>query len=61
MIRTLLFLLFLIPVAAPAQEALKEREYIHTLTSADGHGGGFVWKMKRADEVGVRSEEVSSA
>lgn len=49
MIRTLLFLLFLIPVAAPAQEALKEREYIHTLTSADGHGGGFVWKMKRAD------------
>ena len=61
MIRTLLFFLFLIPVAAPAQEALKEREYIHTLTSADGHGGGFVWKMKRADEVGVRSEEVSSA
>ena len=37
MIRTLLFFLFLIPVAAPAQEALKEREYIHTLTSADAN------------------------
>lgn len=61
MVRTLLLLFIIIPIAAPAQNALKEREYIHTLTSTDGHGGQFVWKMRRADEVGVRSEEVSSA
>lgn len=60
MVRILLLLFLIIPIAAPAQTAQKEREYIHTLTSADGHGGQFVWKMKRAGEVGVRSEEVST-
>ena len=61
MTRILLLLILLAPLAAPAQSALKERETICTLTSQEGHGGQFDWKMKRADEVGVRSEEVSSA
>lgn len=61
MARILLLLILLVPIAAPAQNALKERETICTLTSKEGHGGQFDWKMKRADEVGVRSEEVSSA
>ena len=61
MVRTLLLLLLLAPVAAPAQRAMKERETICTLTSKEGHGGSFDWKMRRADQVGVRSEEVSSA
>lgn len=61
MTRILLLLILLAPLAAPAQSALKERETICTLTSKEGHGGQFDWKMKRADEVGVRSEEVSSA
>ena len=30
MVRTLLLLFIIIPIAAPAQNALKEREYIHT-------------------------------
>lgn len=60
MARIFLLVLLVIPWIAPGQTARKEREYIHTLTSAEGHGGRFAWKMKRADEVGVRSEEVST-
>lgn len=60
MARIFLLALLFIPWIAPAQAAQNEREYIHTLTSAEGHGGRFAWKMKRADEVGVRCEEVST-
>lgn len=55
-----LLLLSVLPPCSFAQEVRKERDYLCTLTSADGHGGGFRWMMKRADEVGVRAEEVSS-
>lgn len=54
------FLLCVLPLCAFAQEVRKERDYLCTLTSAEGHGGAFRWMMKRADEVGVRAEEVSS-
>jgi hypothetical protein len=57
--KTLLALLF-IPVALFGQNAMKERLYNHTLTSVDGHKGSFVWKMKRADQTGVRSEDIST-
>ncbi|MCM1301433.1 MAG: glycoside hydrolase family 2 [Alistipes senegalensis] len=53
-------LLSVLPLCAFAQEVRKERDYLCTLTSAEGHGGDFRWMMKRADEVGVRAEEVSS-
>lgn len=58
--KTILILLLLIPVALSAQTVHKERYYQQTLTSVDGHNGGFVWKMKRADQTAVRSEEVST-
>jgi hypothetical protein len=44
-----------------AQSPVKERRYIRTLTSVESHGGDFVWKMKKAGEVAMRSEEVSGA
>ncbi|MDE5814790.1 MAG: glycoside hydrolase family 2, partial [Alistipes sp.] len=53
-------LLFVFPLCSFAQDVRKERDYLCTLTSADGHGGAFRWMMKRADEVGVRAEDVSS-
>jgi len=58
--RISLFLLCVLPLCSFAQEVRKERNYLCTLTSAEGHGGDFRWVMKRADEVGVRAEEVSS-
>lgn len=61
MIRNLFLLLSILPLTLSAQTPLQERTFEQRFTSADGHGGAFVWKMKRADEVGVRSEEVSAA
>lgn len=59
--RKILLALLLIPITLLAQQdVLKERHYNHVLTSVDGHNGTFVWKMKRADQVGVRSEDVST-
>lgn len=57
--RTLIVLWF-IPFVLSAQNVLKERRYIHTLTSVDGHRGEFVWKMKKAGDVHARSEDIST-
>ena len=40
--------------AAPA-----ERPYTHILKSQKEHGGDYVWKMKKASEVGVPAEKLS--
>lgn len=58
--RYLLLFLLIFPFAASAQTPLKERQYIHTLTSSEGHGGRFEWKMQQAGQVGVPSEAVST-
>lgn len=60
--RYILYLLpFLLPAAAAAQTPPQaERHYLHVLTSAEGHGGSFDWRMKRADEAGVPAEELST-
>ena len=57
--KSVLFLLFF-PLILSAQGVLKERCYNQTLTSVDGHHGAFVWKMKKAGDVNVRSEDVST-
>lgn len=57
--KKLLILLFL-PFSLFAQNVQKERFYHHVLTSADGHNGEFTWKMKRANELTVPSEEIST-
>lgn len=56
---TLLLILFL-PTTAFMQNVHKERQYSHTLTSIDGHKGGSLWKMVRADKVGSRPEDIST-
>jgi len=56
-----LLALLLIPFALSAQNVSKERFYNHTLTSVDGHNGKFVWKMKRAEEINSRSEDISTS
>lgn len=56
----LIFFLFFTATTFFAQQVLKERTYNHTLTSVDGHAGQFVWKMKKADELSIRSEDISS-
>lgn len=43
------------------QEVLTERAYNAVLTSQDGHQGQFVWKMKKAGELAVKTEEVSTS
>lgn len=43
------------------QEVLTERAYNAVLTSQDGHKGQFVWKMKKADELAVKTEDVSTS
>ncbi|MBD8390326.1 glycoside hydrolase family 2 TIM barrel-domain containing protein [Dysgonomonas sp. BGC7] len=59
--KNLLFiLLFIITIFSSAQNVHKERHYNHTLTSTDGHNGKFVWKMKKANELNVRSEDIST-
>ncbi|MBQ9528869.1 MAG: hypothetical protein IJR73_00755 [Bacteroidales bacterium] len=48
--------------AASSQLSLtapQERPYIHILKSRKEHGGDFVWKMKKASEVGVPAEKLS--
>lgn len=43
------------------QDVLTERAYNAVLTSQDGHKGQFVWKMKKADELAVKTEDVSTS
>lgn len=58
--RKLLLILFFTPFILFAKNVQKERHYTSTLTSIDGHNGGFQWRMIRADQTGVRSEDVST-
>lgn len=59
--RKLLLILFFTPIVLFAQNVQKERQYKHTLTSINGHNGEFLWRMKRADQTGARSEDVSTS
>lgn len=43
------------------QEAKTERVYNAVLSSRDGHEGQFVWKMKKADELVGKTEDVSTS
>ncbi|MDD3787501.1 MAG: glycoside hydrolase family 2 TIM barrel-domain containing protein [Petrimonas sp.] len=43
------------------QEVKTERAYGAVLSSRDGHKGQFVWKMKKVDEVVVKTEDVSTS
>lgn len=58
--KTTLIILFFIPAFLLAQNVRMERRYSQILTSVDGHAGHFVWKMKRADQTGVRCEDIST-
>jgi hypothetical protein len=62
--RKLLLILFFTPIVLFAQNVSnvqKERQYNHTLTSINGHSGEFLWRMKRADQIGARQEDVSTS
>lgn len=43
------------------QKVIAERAYNIVLSSRDGHKGQFVWKMKKVDEVVVKTEDVSTS
>lgn len=58
--KKLLLILLFIPIIISAQSVQKDRFYNHILTSTDGHSGKFVWKMKKANELNVRTEDVST-
>ena len=59
--RLLLLLILLLPTTAPAQTPPQaERRYLHILTSTEGHDGAFDWRMKRADEVDLPAEQLST-
>ena len=50
---------FLFIFDVSAQDVRLDRVYDLVLTSKDGHQGNFVWKMKKAGDIGVRAEEIS--
>lgn len=56
----LLLTLFAAAFAAAQQAPLRERTYEMVLTSEQGHGGGFEWKMCRAGQTDIPSEAVST-
>jgi len=43
------------------QEVKTERAYNAVLSSHDGHEGQFTWKMKKADDLKVKTEDVSTS
>lgn len=43
-----------------AGKVCKERNYIKVLNSVERHGGNAVWKMKKAQEVAVKTEDIST-
>jgi len=43
------------------QEVKTERVYNAVLSSHDGHKGQFTWKMKKADDLKVKTEDVSTS
>ena len=56
----LIFVFSLITIKTFSQEEIKERIYNYTLSSVEGHNGMYDWKMKKADELATRSEDVST-
>lgn len=55
-----IFTLVFVIISVFAQDAIKERYYNHVLSSTDGHAGEFIWKMKKADELRVQTEDIST-
>lgn len=43
------------------QKVKNERAYNTVLTSQDGHEGQFVWKMKKAADLLVKTEDISTS
>ena len=43
-----------------AGKVCKERNYIKVLNSVERHGGNAVWKMKKAQEIAVKTEDIST-
>lgn len=46
--------------SAFSQEKIRDRSYELILNSIEGHNGTFDWKMKKANELATRSEDVST-
>lgn len=57
---TLFFIAFLFTSLCYGQEIKNERLYDCILSSRDGHGGEYAWKMRRAGEVHSEVEDVST-
>lgn len=57
---TLFFIAFLFTCLCYGQEIKNERLYDCILSSRDGHGGEYAWKMRRAGEVHSKAEDVST-
>lgn len=57
---TLFFIAFLFTCLCYGQEIKNERFYDCVLSSRDGHGGEYDWKMRRAGEVHSKAEDVST-
>ncbi len=58
--KRILLLLLIFPAILSAQNVIKERQYLHTLTSIEQHQGHFLWKMKKADEINIKTEDIST-
>ena len=62
--RTRITLLFVIALCCShlcyGQEVKTERAYKAVLTSQNGHKGQFVWKMKKATDLAIRTEDIST-
>lgn len=48
-------------VTAQNKKEMLERNHNLILTSKEGHQGDFTWRMKKANEIKVKSEDVSTA
>lgn len=60
--RVVVISLFLFSVVQVfTQNLYSERNYLMVLNSVDGHQGEFVWKMKKAVEIGSKSELLSKS
>lgn len=56
----LISVLIAMSISSFAQKVLKERDYNYVLTSVEGNAGSFHWKMKKADELSSKSEDIST-
>lgn len=55
----ILFFLMLITIPVFSQVVKKERNYRKVFSSVDGHQGQAVWKMQKAGDISIKSEDIS--